>query len=118
MALFEYVAPIVEFIGWFVVPLALFVGALNPGALMWLLLVAYGMGLLNSLIALLLDEWYGYFNSPTDTSRLVTLALIENFGLRQMSVWWRIRALLGGKAVVGWGNMERCGVGDLGIQES
>jgi len=74
--------------------------------------------LLNSLIALLLDEWYGYFNSPADTSRLLVMAFIENLGLRQMTVWWRIRALLGGASVVGWGNMERRGVANLGVQES
>jgi hypothetical protein len=58
------------------VPLALVLGALDVGALVWLLLVAFGMGLMNSLLALLMDEWHGYFNSPADTSRLITLALI------------------------------------------
>lgn len=79
--------------------------------------VASGMGLMNSLLALLMNEWYGYFNSPADTS-LITLALIENFGLRQLTVWWRIRALLGGSAVTGWGNMDRRGVANLGVSQT
>lgn len=115
--LFEYLAPIVEFIGWFVVPTAWILGALNTTALVWLLLIALGMGLLNSLIALLLDESFGYFNSGADTSRLIAVAVIENFGLRQMTVLWRIRAVLGGKGTKAWGNMERRGVANLARQE-
>lgn len=111
--LFEYLAPIIEFIGWFVVPTAWLLGALDTTALIWLLLIAFGMGLLNSLIALLLDESFGYFNSPSDTSRLVAMAVIENFGLRQLTVLWRMRALLGGKGTKSWGNMERRGVANL-----
>lgn len=115
--LFEYLAPIIEFIGWFVVPAAWLLGALNTTALAWLLLIALGMGLLNSLIALLLDESFGYFNSPTDTSRLIAIAAIENFGLRQLTVLWRIRALLGGRETRTWGNMERRGVTNLAGQQ-
>ena len=111
--LFEYLAPIIEFIGWVVVPTAWLAGALNGSSLLWMLGVAFGMGLMNSLVALLLDESYGYFNSPKDTSRLVVMAVIENFGLRQMTVLWRIRALIGGKETRSWGNMERRGVANL-----
>lgn len=114
--LFEFLAPIIEFIGWIVVPTALLLGALNTTTLLWMLLLAVGMGLLNSLVALLLDESFGYFNDPKDTSRLVAMALIENFGLRQMTVLWRIRALIGGRATRSWGNMERRGVTNLAGQ--
>lgn len=115
--LFEYLAPIIEFIGWIVVPTAWAMGALNTSALGAMLLVAFGMGLMNSIIALLLDESYGYFNSPADTSRLIAVAVIENFGLRQMTVLWRIRALIGGKGTRSWGNMERRGVANLAKQQ-
>jgi cellulose synthase/poly-beta-1,6-N-acetylglucosamine synthase-like glycosyltransferase len=115
--LFEYLAPIIEFVGWIVVPTAWALGALNTSALGAMLLVAFGMGLMNSIIALLLDESYGYFNSPADTSRLIAVAVIENFGLRQMTVLWRIRALIGGKGTRSWGNMERRGVANLARQE-
>lgn len=114
--LFEYLAPIVEFVGWFAVPTALVIGAIDPVALLLMLLVAFGMGLLNSLVGLLLDETYGYFNSRTDTSRLLAMAVVENFGMRQLTVVWRIRALLGGLANSTWGNMERRGVANLAQQ--
>jgi cellulose synthase/poly-beta-1,6-N-acetylglucosamine synthase-like glycosyltransferase len=115
--LFEYLAPIIEFVGWIVVPTAWALGALNTAALGAMVLVAFGMGLMNSIIALLLDESYGYFNSPADTSRLIAVAVLENFGLRQMTVLWRIRALIGGKGTRSWGNMERRGVANLARQE-
>jgi hypothetical protein len=111
--LFEYLAPIIEFTGWIMVLLALLLGALNTAAILWLILIAFGMGLMSSLVALYLDETFGYFNSPTDTSRLVTMAFIENLGFRQLTVIWRIRAMIGGKSVSGWGNMERRGVANL-----
>lgn len=114
--LFEYLAPIIEFAGWFVIPVALFFGALNGVSMIWMLLIALGMGLLNSLVSLLLDESYGYFNSAEDTSRLIVMALIENFGIRQMTVLWRMRAMAGGSSVTKWGNMERRGVANLAKQ--
>lgn len=114
--LFEYLAPIIEFIGWFVIPVAWLTGALNTTSLAWMLFIAFGMGLLNSIIALILDESYGYYNSRADTSRLLVMAVIENFGLRQMTVLWRIRAIIGGRGIQSWGNMERRGVTNLAKQ--
>jgi cellulose synthase/poly-beta-1,6-N-acetylglucosamine synthase-like glycosyltransferase len=115
MFLFEYLAPIIEFIGWITIPTALLLGALNITSLVILLALAFGVGLLNSMLALLLDESYGYFNSRADTVRLIVMALIENFGMRQITVVWRIRALIGGKETRAWGNMERKGVANLGV---
>jgi cellulose synthase/poly-beta-1,6-N-acetylglucosamine synthase-like glycosyltransferase len=115
MFLFEYLAPIIEFAGWITIPLAFALGALNPASLVLLLALAFGVGLLNSLVALMLDESYGYFNSKRDTARLIVMVLIENFGLRQITVAWRIRALIGGKGTRSWGNMERKGVANLGV---
>jgi cellulose synthase/poly-beta-1,6-N-acetylglucosamine synthase-like glycosyltransferase len=115
MFLFEYLAPIVEFAGWITIPAAYLLGALNTTSLLILLALAYGIGVVNSLVALLLDESYGYFNSPMDTFRLVVMVLIENLGMRQITVVWRMRAILGGKRTRVWGNMERKGVANLGV---
>lgn len=110
---FEYLAPIIEFTGWIVVPVALAAGILNPHTVVLMLLLAYGVGLLNSLIAIALDETYGYFNNIRDTSRLISMALAENLGWRQMTVLWRVRSLVGDRKTRGWGNMERQGVASL-----
>jgi hypothetical protein len=79
-----------------------------------MLVLAYGMGLVNSGVSLLLDESFGFHNSWRDTRRLVFASLIENFGYRQLTVIWRIRAILGGRSTKGWGTMTRKGVTKLG----
>jgi cellulose synthase/poly-beta-1,6-N-acetylglucosamine synthase-like glycosyltransferase len=114
MFLFEFLAPLIEFAGWIMIPVAAYLGVLNLAALVLLLLLAYGIGLINSFLALLLDESFGYLNSPRDTWRLVVAAMFENLGYRQMTVYWRIRAIFGGRSTKGWGNMERRGVANLG----
>jgi hypothetical protein len=118
MVLFEYLAPIVEFSGWIIVPTVLFMGAINIPMMFALLGVAFGAGVANSLLAILLDESFGFYNSPKDIARLVVMALIENLGFRQRTVVWRVRAFFGGKATKIWGNMERRGVANLGTTPS
>ncbi len=118
MVLFEYLAPIVEFGGWFIIPIAWLLGALNIQLMFVFLVLAYGVGVVNSLMAILLDESFGYYNSPKDIARLVVMALVENLGYRQRTVFWRIRALFGGKSTKVWGNMERRGVANLGTSPS
>lgn len=118
MVLFEYLAPIIEFAGWFVIPLSIYFGALNIPLLIVFIALAYGVGVVNSLTAILVDESFGYYESPMDVFRIVVIALIENFGLRQRTVLWRIRALFGGKSTRSWGNMERRGVANLSAKAS
>lgn len=111
--LFEYLAPIIEFTGYLVVPIALWVGAVTPLTAGMAFLMALFLGSLTSLLGLLLDERFGYFNDPFETLKLLGLVFVENLGLRQMTVWWRIRAMLGGRSTQVWGNMERRGVTQL-----
>lgn len=112
--LFEFLAPVIEAIGYLVVPLGLLLGVLSLQAIALVVAVAYGVGLLNTFIAILLDEPYGYSNGGSDTVRLISAAMVENLGFHQMTVVWRIRALVGGRAGRVWGNMERRGVARLG----
>lgn len=110
MTLLEFVAPIVEFLGWFIVPIAVLTGTIPLGTVATFFLMAVLAGVVTSLVALLLDERFGHFNDPAETLNLLTIAFIENLGLRQMTVWWRIRAMLGGEETRAWGDMERQGV--------
>jgi hypothetical protein len=111
--LFEYVAPLVELLGWIVLPWAAFTGDLNYRVAIPLIVFAVFLGAINSLLGLFLDEAYGYFNSPRDAVRLLWLAFIENLGLRQQTVVWRLRATFT-QTPATWGNMRRRGVGNLG----
>ncbi|HLT97472.1 MAG TPA: glycosyltransferase [Acidimicrobiia bacterium] len=110
MVLFEFLAPIVEFLGWLVVPTALLVGALSLPQVAGFFVMALLAGTIVSMLALLLDERFGYFNDPRETLKLLTIVFVENLGIRQLTVWWRMRALFSGKASRTWGNMERRGV--------
>jgi cellulose synthase/poly-beta-1,6-N-acetylglucosamine synthase-like glycosyltransferase len=109
----EFLAPLVEFFGWIILPLALITGALNVPVAVPLLVIAFFVGAINSIIALYLDEVYGYFNSPTEAIRLLGLAFVENLGWRQRAVWWRIRAMVPTREKHDWGEMERVGVANL-----
>ncbi len=113
VVIFEFAAPIVEFVGYLIIPFALIFGWVTPATILVVYLIALFFGALTSLLALLLDERYGYFNDPMETLQLVGLVFIENLGLRQMTVWWRIRAMIGGTSTRVWGDMERRGVTQL-----
>ena len=113
----EYLAPIIEFAGWFVLPVAFLLGVLNVAVALPLIGIAFLVGAINSLLALYLDELYGYFNSPTEAARLIGLAFTENLGWRQRTVWWRVRSMFGNRKRQEWGNMERVGVGNLAARD-
>lgn len=114
MFLIEFVAPIVEFLGWIIVPIALLTGGIALAPTVFLIAIALLAGAVTSLGALFLDARYGYFNEPMEAFRLLTLVFVENMGLRQQTVWWRIRALFGRTETWVWGDMQRKGVTHLG----
>jgi cellulose synthase/poly-beta-1,6-N-acetylglucosamine synthase-like glycosyltransferase len=114
MFLFEFLAPIIEFIGYLAVPLSFLFGGINPYPALLLLMIAFLAGAFTSLLALFLDERFGYFNKPREALTLLGLVFLENLGLRQQTVWWRIRAIFGGTSTKQWGDMKRKGVTNLG----
>lgn len=111
--LFEYLAPIIEAIGWIILPISILSGDLNVAFALPLLVFAFFLGAINSLLGLYGDEAYGYFSSPLDALRLLALVFIENLGFRQQTVAWRIQALFMGNRPPEWGNMERQGVANV-----
>ena len=112
--LFEFIAPILEAVGWIIMPITLIRSDIEPVLVIGLLLVALLIAILNSLASLYLDERYGHFNSPIDAARLLLTAVLENFGPRQRTVWWRFRSLFWRRGDIEWGDMERTGVGNIG----
>jgi hypothetical protein len=114
MFLFEFLAPIIEFLGYLVVPVSLLFGGVTPYPALLLLVIAFLASAFTSLLALFLDERFGYFNKPLEALTLLSLVFLENMGLRQQTVWWRIRAIFGGITTKQWGDMQRKGVANLG----
>jgi len=116
---FEFLAPIIEAVGWVVIPVSFALGLLNLEIAIPLILVALAVGAANSLIGLILDERFGYYEGPGEAWRLLVYSLGEQIGLRQQTVWWRVRAMFWNprrKKV--WGEMARRGVGNLSREAS
>ncbi len=110
---FEFLAPIIEFIGWFIVPLAFYFGYVNLGVAIPLVAAALLFGLVNTFVALILDEKYGHYNSFRHTLSLLKFSFLEQMGARQQTVFWRVRSLLWNTKSKAWGEMQRSGVGNL-----
>ena len=111
-ALFETVGPVLEFAG-----LVLSVAGIALGMIDWqmawlLFLAAIVYGTLNSVAAVLLEELsFRRYLRLRDVALLLVVALVENFGYRQMTSWWRLRGVidyLRGKSA--WGVMTRKGL--------
>jgi cellulose synthase/poly-beta-1,6-N-acetylglucosamine synthase-like glycosyltransferase len=109
---FELIAPLVELAGVVLVPLGIWVGAVNVPFAVRFILVAYGYGLLVNLIALTVEEYsFHRYGRWRDLVAAVLSSVLENFGYRQVTAFWRVQgmwsAIRGGKHV--WGAMQRRG---------
>ncbi|MEO8089272.1 MAG: glycosyltransferase [Gemmatimonadales bacterium] len=111
--IFEMLSPLVELSGYLLLPAMWALGLLNPaGAWMFFVLAIMYMVLVSTLAVLLEDIAFRRYASVLDLGRLLVGAVLENFGFRQLTVWWRVRAFweyLRGD--LSWGEMERKGVG-------
>jgi cellulose synthase/poly-beta-1,6-N-acetylglucosamine synthase-like glycosyltransferase len=110
-AIFEAAGPIIEFAGY-----VLTIAALASGRLDWrfaelLFLAAVLYGTLISLIAVLLEEAsFRRYERLSDLLRLMAAAVLENFGYRQLTTWWRVRGTIDYlRRKQGWGAMTRKG---------
>lgn len=113
LGLFELLAPLVELLG-----LAALVFAASTGAITWGLVVALAVfaicfGVALSMAAILLEQvrGHGLVTRPRDVPVLLLAALVEQFGHRQRTAWWRLLGLAaglrGGQAP--WGEMHHRG---------
>ena len=109
--IFEALTPIVEVTGYLVTAAALSLGWLDWRFAELLFLSAVVYGALISVIAVILEEVsFRRYPRLLDLLRLAMYAVIENFGYRQMTLWWRLRGtvdFLRGHA--DWGSMTRRG---------
>lgn len=110
---FEMLSPLVELSGYLLIPLLWGMGLLDwslAGAF-FSLAVMY-MVLVSALAVLLEDIAFRRYPRVSDLARLLGAAVLENFGFRQLTVWWRVRAFWEYfRGDLSWGAMERRGVG-------
>lgn len=112
--LFEVLGPIMELSGLVIIPLCWYLGLLAGDIAIALLVGVACLGISFSLLAVLLDDLaFRPYRRVRDVFSLVIAAVLENFGYRQITAWWRVRAtvsyILGHRE--GWGKMERRGLG-------
>jgi len=109
----EMLAPVVELLGYVITIVGLSFGLLNVSFALLFLLVAWGYGMLLSIWAVVLEEVsFRRYRRFVDLFRMLLFASLENFGYRQLTVWWRLKAFANvAKGVHAWGDMARKGFG-------
>jgi hypothetical protein len=110
--LFEFLGAIVEVFGLVVVLVAWLLGVLSLSFFLAFLTVSILLSVLLSIAAILLEEYaVRRHERSSDVALLVLYGVLENFGYRQLTAFWRCRGALdlvrGRKE---WGEMPRRGL--------
>lgn len=110
-AIFELFGPLVELLGYVLIPLAFIFGIVNTPFFLLFLLVAVLIGGLLSVTALFLEQTaFTRYTSTKEVAILAAYALLENFGYRQLTVLFRSLAFVDKlRSKEAWGRMERVG---------
>jgi cellulose synthase/poly-beta-1,6-N-acetylglucosamine synthase-like glycosyltransferase len=115
MIFFEFFGPIVEIAGYIFVIVGLIMGFVSYKIALLFFALAVGLGVLISLVSLLIEEMsFHIYGENAQMLKLFLVAILENFGYRQLISWWRLQgvfaSLLTQKAE--WGHMRRIGTWD------
>ena len=112
----EMLAPVVELVGWLMLVVGLVFGTVNQPFAALFLAVAIGYGFLLSVWAIVLEELsFRRYRGAQDLKRMLGFAVVESFGYRQLTVWFRLQAFWKYlRGVEHWGVMTREGFGQKG----
>ncbi|MEQ8665100.1 MAG: glycosyltransferase family 2 protein [Rhodospirillales bacterium] len=108
----DVIAPVVELFGYLVMPIFYFSGLLSFEFFAAYLAMTFVFGIFLSVGALALEEMQiARFPRARDLAVLTAVAVLENFGYRQINNLWRIQGWLEFlRQERGWGAMERKGL--------
>ncbi|MGN6513559.1 MAG: glycosyltransferase family 2 protein, partial [Lysobacteraceae bacterium] len=112
MVVFELFGPVIEVLGYVSVVLLWAAGLLSVQAFLVFLFASVGLGVLLSTNALLLEELsFHLYPRASQQVRLFIVAILENFGYRQLNSLWRlaglVRWVLGIRGGSRWGKVRR-----------
>ena len=114
MLIFEVLGPVMELSGYVMVPLMFALKLVNWPFVLFYYLLAVVAGIFVSIGALVLEEVsYGKYPRLRDILRLAWYSVAENFGYRQLTVWWRLKGIwqhLTGRRFA-WKSIARTGFG-------
>jgi cellulose synthase/poly-beta-1,6-N-acetylglucosamine synthase-like glycosyltransferase len=111
--LFEFMGPIIELLGYVVIPIAYFLGFLSPIYFWAFLFLAITSGTFLSVSAVFLEELsFGLYRSWGDFAQMVGIGVLENFSYRILTLFFRLKGLLD---ILfrrnDWGRQDRAGFG-------
>ena len=109
--LFEAAGPLIEAAGYIVTAIAVGFGLVDVVFAQLLFLSAVVFGAMISLTAVLLEEMsFRRYPKVRHLLLLAALGVIENFGYRQLTTWWRLKGVIDFlRDKQGWGVMTRKG---------
>jgi len=110
--LFECYGPLIEVAGYVCTFVFWVLGYITGMQLLLFMLLAFSLGFVLSMSALLLEEMsFHLYPRASQFAVLVLVAVVENLGYRQMVTWWRLvgltRWMRGAQST--WGTMTRKG---------
>lgn len=107
----DVLGPVVEVVGYFLVPVLWLLGILSIEYMLAFIAVTFALGVVVSVGSLALEEMeLRRFPKARDLWLLFVAAIVENFGYRQLSNLWRLRGLYQwARKSHGWGEMTRKG---------
>jgi cellulose synthase/poly-beta-1,6-N-acetylglucosamine synthase-like glycosyltransferase len=111
--LFEAAAPVIEILGYIFFLYALFEGKTHGPFVVAFFCVALLLGVFNSHVAVILEQITNHpYRRMRDWMMLLFCGVIENFGYRQRTLFWRLKGTLDWfRGKEGWGHMKRKGIG-------
>ena len=112
-AIFEMLGPIVELVGLVTVSISYLLGVVDTSFMLLFLTVSLFFGVLLSVATLALEEIsFSVYPNWRDLLRMTMFGIIENFGYRQLTLYWRLRGMVNYfRGVQAWGAMSRRGFG-------
>lgn len=113
IVLVDVIGPLVEVLGYFLVPLLYWLKLLALPWLLAFLAVTFTFGIFISALTLILEEvQLRRFPRSRELAVLAVIAVVENLGYRQLSNFWRLRGWWQFvRREQGWGAMTRKGFG-------
>jgi len=109
--LFEMLAPVIELLGYIILPIAYVLNLISPVHFWAFLFLSVTAGAFLSISAVLLEERsFGLYRSWGDFCMMVAISVIENVTFRLVTLAFRLGAMVDillGRG--GWGKQERAG---------
>lgn len=112
MLIFELFGPLIELLGYITMTLLWSLGLVSLDVFLIFLMASVGIGILLSINALILEELsYQLYPKTSHRLQLFMWAVLENFGYRQLTTFWRAMGLLrwifSPKKDQHWGDIRR-----------